>query len=349
MMLRSLRRLVGLTNDLPSRSESGKKRAKQPSRARLGVEELEDRCPVCGIPPTAFDDEYWMTAGDTLIVPFITGVLANDSGGGPGGDGDTDPCGIYLHAELVEGPSGGTLSLNPDGSFNFTKESAGGVTFTYTACDELNYCSIVATVNIYVQKAPAKIRFLQDRGILNLLWPSSGTWGQPWWRADGAFYSSSSEIIGTSGVSSLDTPPAWATSYVTIWGPGNVCNSVVDVNGNDLDAGTLHAFLRGSPGATYTVSAQIDVDVSTTATAGGPQSSATITDMTGTYTPALLGNPRTTATQSSDNFSMAVTLTVNVPLAGGDVEMIVIRPTMAGAGGAGTAYFTGTIYVSSAA
>jgi hypothetical protein len=41
---------------------------------------------------------------------------------------------------------------------------------------------------------------------------------------------------------------------------------------------------------------------------------------------------------------MAYTVGVTIP-AGGTIELIVIRPTMCGSGGAGTADFTGTIYV----
>src|SRR5262249_12883892 len=42
--------------------------------------------------------------------PPMTGVLSND----------TDPDGDLLHAVLVTGPSHGSLTLNPDGSFSYT-------------------------------------------------------------------------------------------------------------------------------------------------------------------------------------------------------------------------------------
>ena len=54
-------------------------------------------------------------------------MLANDS------DSNGDP----LTARLVTGPSTGTLTLNPDGSFAYTKPKRGfqGVTFVYEASD----------------------------------------------------------------------------------------------------------------------------------------------------------------------------------------------------------------------
>jgi adhesin/invasin len=60
-------------------------------------------------PPTAANDAYSATAGVTLNEP-APGVLGNDS------DVDGDP----LSAELVSGPSSGSLTLNANGSFAYT-------------------------------------------------------------------------------------------------------------------------------------------------------------------------------------------------------------------------------------
>jgi VCBS repeat-containing protein len=78
-------------------------------------------------PPAAKDDTYALTRGNTLSVPAASGVLTND----------TDPNGDNLTARLVTGPSVGTLTLNPDGSFAYTKPKKGfqGVTFVYEASD----------------------------------------------------------------------------------------------------------------------------------------------------------------------------------------------------------------------
>ena len=75
--------------------------------------------------PTANPDAY-STAEDTTLVA-APGVLANDS------DPDHNP----LSAVLVAGPSHGTVSLNPDGSFTYTPATnhTGSDSFTYQASD----------------------------------------------------------------------------------------------------------------------------------------------------------------------------------------------------------------------
>ncbi|MEX7471267.1 Ig-like domain-containing protein, partial [Mycobacterium adipatum] len=85
------------------------------------------------------------TVNDTLSTnedTVLTGnVLSNDSDV----DGDT------LTATLVDGPTNGTLTLNPDGSFTYTPDTDfnGADSFTYTAGDGTTTSS-VATVSITV-------------------------------------------------------------------------------------------------------------------------------------------------------------------------------------------------------
>src|SRR5262249_36776954 len=59
-------------------------------------------------PPTA--DSYTTDEDTPLVVDATMGVLSNDS----------DPEGDPMTATLVAGPANGTLTLNPDGSFNYT-------------------------------------------------------------------------------------------------------------------------------------------------------------------------------------------------------------------------------------
>jgi VCBS repeat-containing protein len=90
--------------------------------------------------PVAEDDSYTTDEDTPLVVP-APGVLGNDSDV----DGDT------LTAVLVSGPSHGTLTLNPNGSFTYTPEEnfVGEDSFTYQAYDGVAY-SNVATVTITV-------------------------------------------------------------------------------------------------------------------------------------------------------------------------------------------------------
>src|SRR5262249_21729671 len=76
------------------------------------------------LPPIAAEDVYTIGAGGTLDVP-AAGVLANDS----------DPAGGRLSAVLVQGPSHGSLVLDPAGSFRYRPEPgfAGTDTFVYRA------------------------------------------------------------------------------------------------------------------------------------------------------------------------------------------------------------------------
>jgi VCBS repeat-containing protein len=76
--------------------------------------------------PTAAPDAY-STAEDTRLTVATPGVLANDS----------DPDHNTLSAVLVSGPSHGTLTLNPDGSFTYTPATnhTGSDSFSYQASD----------------------------------------------------------------------------------------------------------------------------------------------------------------------------------------------------------------------
>ena len=81
--------------------------------------------------PVGVADSYAVLPGSTLSISTASGVLANDT------DVEAQP----LSAELLSGPSQGTLTLNLDGSFNYTAlPSASGVDeFTYRAFDGIDF------------------------------------------------------------------------------------------------------------------------------------------------------------------------------------------------------------------
>ncbi|UCF29066.1 MAG: tandem-95 repeat protein [Chloroflexota bacterium] len=90
--------------------------------------------------PTAGDNSY-STNEDLSLHIGGPGVLANDN----------DPDGDAFSAVLQSGPSSGSLTLNPDGSFDYMPQQDyhGVVTFTYRATDGL-LSSNTATVTITV-------------------------------------------------------------------------------------------------------------------------------------------------------------------------------------------------------
>ena len=75
--------------------------------------------------PTATDNDYGVTHDQTLAVDAVDGVLstAADADGGP------------MTAVLVNGPTHGSLTLNPDGSFSYTPAAhyLGADFFTFQA------------------------------------------------------------------------------------------------------------------------------------------------------------------------------------------------------------------------
>jgi hypothetical protein len=93
--------------------------------------------------PVARDDTYGRRRGNHPPV-VTTGVLANDT------DADGDP----LVAELMQGPTGGTVRFRPDGTFSYAPRPNFGDddAFTYRVFDGLAW-SDPATVTITIEKA----------------------------------------------------------------------------------------------------------------------------------------------------------------------------------------------------
>ena len=95
--------------------------------------------------PVVLDDNFAVGANTTLNV-IASGVLANDT------DIEGDP----LTAVLDSGPSDGSLTLNADGSFDYTPDAGfvGIDTFTYFANDGFDDSLTAAIVTITVTAAP---------------------------------------------------------------------------------------------------------------------------------------------------------------------------------------------------
>ena len=80
-------------------------------------------------PPVAVDDFYTVLGNTTLNIGPAAGVLNNDS------DVENDP--LTVNTTPLSGPSNGTLTLNPDGSFTYTPTSgfSGTDSFDYEISD----------------------------------------------------------------------------------------------------------------------------------------------------------------------------------------------------------------------
>jgi hypothetical protein len=95
--------------------------------------------------PVGMWDSYDLAPGGTLTVPAAQGVLAND----------VSPAGNPLEVSLFAGPfDGGSVTLNPDGSFTFT--DAGNPTpgpldvFIYQLTDTVTGASVAVGVQFNV-------------------------------------------------------------------------------------------------------------------------------------------------------------------------------------------------------
>jgi hypothetical protein len=105
-------------------------------------------------PPVAHDDAYDMASGTTLTVPANTGLIANSTGR------DTDPesDGLTVLAGSTTVPTSGSVSVNPDGSFEYISAPgfSGTATFSYRVTDGTQ-SSNLATVSITVHLAPVAV------------------------------------------------------------------------------------------------------------------------------------------------------------------------------------------------
>ncbi|NLF38309.1 tandem-95 repeat protein [bacterium] len=109
-----------------------------PAEVLLVVQPVND-------PPVAVDDAYDTAYQTTLTVP-APGVLINDT------DRDFEP----LTAVLFSGTSDGALTLNPDGSFEYTPDNGfdGVDTFYYMAADSKATSSIAVVTITVAPPAP---------------------------------------------------------------------------------------------------------------------------------------------------------------------------------------------------
>jgi VCBS repeat-containing protein len=107
-------------------------------------------------PPVATADAYG-TRKNTALTVSAPGVLSND----------TDTEGQALSAVLVAGPTNGTLTLNPDGSFTYTPAVgfSGADSFSYRASDGTDQSAVV-TVSLQVGDTTTLTTAIEGQGTL---------------------------------------------------------------------------------------------------------------------------------------------------------------------------------------
>ncbi len=121
----------------------GDRETSEPATVTIAVSNTND-------PPQAVDDERDCLQNETLEVSSSRGLLADDEDLDP--DVNMDPGADALVVELVEGPTHGSLTLELDGSFEYTPTTdfLGEDAFTYRVIDESKTASDPATVTITV-------------------------------------------------------------------------------------------------------------------------------------------------------------------------------------------------------
>ena len=208
------------------------------------------------VPPVAVGDSYTTDEDQTLHANTNNGVLANDT------DANTNP----LTAVLVDNVSSGTLTLHPNGSFDYAPAPglSGAVTFTYQADDGVARSSTAtATITVNAVDDPPATQ------------PDSYTIAED-----------SPLSVDGSGVLGNDADPEGAALTAEL--VRNVPNGVLQFNANGSFAYTPPANFSGSTTFTYRASDSATVSGATTVT-------ITVTPVNDP--PFATNSPPTTATE----------------------------------------------------
>jgi len=209
--------------------------------------------------PVAANDSY-STDEDTLLTVAGPGVLGND----------TDVDGDSLSAVLVSGPSHGTLTLNPDGSFTYTPNLNfnGNDSFTYKATDGSLF-SNVATVTITVNPVndPPTITVNNATVTVNegQQATNSGSYSDP----DGDAVTLTASIGTVTGTNS----GTWSWSFSTTDGPADSRTVTVTANDGKGETASITFTLtvtNVAPTATFTATSPISEGNSSTLSLSNP-------------------------------------------------------------------------------
>ena len=257
---------------------------------RIDVVDAENR------PPVAVADAF-ATLEDTALTVPAPGVLGND----------TDPDGNPVTAQLVTGPTRGTLTLNPNGSFSYTPNANanGSDSFTYNAFDGQVPSQLPATVTIAitpVNDVPAFTRgadqtVLEDAGaqVVNP-WATGIDDGDP-----EATQALSFEITGNSNAALFNAGPSISPTGVLSYTPAVNANGTAAITLRIRDdGGTANGGVDASATQTFnlTVTAVNDAPTFTAGASQAVNEDAGAQTVAGWATAINDGDPELTQTLS---------------------------------------------------
>jgi len=159
--------IISTTNDgkvayYPNAGYTGADQFKYRIKDNLGAQSNEATVNINVLipntPPDAQNDAYTTVRNTTLSINSTNGVLANDTNWQGQGT-------FQITSYQQNTAQGGTVTLNPNGSFNYTPPAGfiGVDTFTYTITSQTGY-SDTATVSIEV-KDPSSLPYARIRAI----------------------------------------------------------------------------------------------------------------------------------------------------------------------------------------
>ena len=199
--------------------------------------------------PSATADGYSTAEDAPLTVPAGTGVLANDS------DPDSDP----LTAVLDAGPTSGSLTLNPDGSFSYTPDADfnGADQFSYHATDgTASSATVVVSLTINAVNDPPVFTAGADQTVASPTgpqtvagWATGISAGPP----DEAGQTLTFSVTGDSNPAIFATAPAVAADGTLTWEPSGVTGAATITVQLTDDGGTASGGVDTSPTQSFVI------------------------------------------------------------------------------------------------
>jgi VCBS repeat-containing protein len=281
--------------------------------------------------PVAVADGYSTLEDGPLTVPAGTGVLANDT--------DADTAHSSLTAILVSNVTHGTLTLNPDGSFNYNPAANynGSDSFTYKAYDgslDSNVVTVALTITAvndvpsFTSGGPVTVN--EDNGAYSAAWATGVSAGP----ADESSQTLAFVIDSNNNAALFSVAPVVQPNGTLTFTPAANANGSATITLHITDnGGTANGGVNASGTQSFTINVTA-VDDAPTNTVPGAQ---TINeDATFTFTGA-------TAISVNDIDLLAGNLTVTLSVPNGTLTLGGTAGLTVSNNGTGSVQATGTV------